>query len=51
MPGSRAYATLASHARRFEKTLGKGGSMGEGRGTARTLKQVWQDLDDAQRQR
>lgn len=51
MPGARAFSTLSSQAMRFEKTLTKGGNGEERRGQAKTLKRVWQDLDDAQRQR
>jgi hypothetical protein len=50
MPGARAYSTVQSHATRFDKPLQKG-SQSPGKGDAMTLRQVWHDLDDHQRQR
>lgn len=51
MPGSRAYATTTAHARRFEKAFRGRASHPHGRGTARTLKQAWIDLEEPEKQR
>lgn len=45
LPGAKSFSTVASHSTRFEKALSKG------KGRAKTLKQVWLDLDEAQRAR
>lgn len=51
MPGARAFATLKSHATRFEHTLNVCNTHVRGKGTAITLKSVWHDQSDEEKAR
>ncbi|PWN34968.1 S-adenosyl-L-methionine-dependent methyltransferase, partial [Meira miltonrushii] len=51
MPGARAFSTLSSHKDRFQIGLGQSDLHGNGKGVVRTLKNVWQGIEEEEKQR
>lgn len=51
MQGARAFSTLSSHKDRFQKGLGQSDTNKNGKGAAQTLKNVWQGIEEDEKQR
>lgn len=51
MPGARAFSTLSSHKDRFQIGLGQSDTNQKGKGFAQTLKNVWQSIEEEEKQR
>lgn len=51
MPGARAFSTLLSHKERFQIGLAQSDAKQTGKGLAQTLKDVWQGIEEEEKQR